>query len=290
MTDQKDQTQANNPTPDQPTRIPVTFSGSTPSAGAPSTNAQITEDVEERAEILDRIKRMEVKEPAEDESVDDLVKEYEARYSAVREKDRLSSDSMLPQEPSEPKIGSRAVEDIWADMPLPSSKPKPRSAPIFTGATEQERTWAALAHASMVLTVMLGLFSGGFLAVMTIFIPLGIYFAFRQRSEFVAFHALQAFTLQAIGTVGWVIVLLVGVLIGVIISTVMAITVLGLPVAFLAVLATIIFAAASLVMPLGMIVYGGIAAWEAYQGVRYKIPFLGDWIDKQMHSGFLKSF
>src|SRR5215813_8428076 len=88
MTDEKDFTQANDTKPEQPTRIPITFSNSTSSAGESPMNSQASRDVDDRAEILDRIKRIEVKEPTEGEEVDDLVKEYESRYFGFREKHR----------------------------------------------------------------------------------------------------------------------------------------------------------------------------------------------------------
>lgn len=288
MTDQTDPKQAD-PKPDQPKRIPVAVTGATPPPAEKDTAASVTESIEDRAEILDRIKRIEVKEPAEDESADDLVKDYESRYFGFRENEHLSDSAESREEGSAQAAKMAGDEDIWADIPQPSFRSRSRSVPVYTGAPEKERTWAALAHASMILTVLFGLSSGGLLALLTIFIPLVIYLAYRQRSEFVAYHALQAFVMQAIGTVGWAVVLLAGVLVGVIISTVMAITVIGLPVAFVTILATILFVVVSLVMPLAMIVYGAIAAWEAHLGVRYRIPFVGDWIDRQMHTGFLKS-
>jgi uncharacterized Tic20 family protein len=153
--------------------------------------------------------------------------------------------------------------------------------------TDDERMWAAIAHGSALLTLLVGVLTGGIATLFTLFIPLGIYFAYRQRSEYVAYAALQAFALQVLGTVGWIAVLVIGILAGVLLSVLLAITIIGaLLVPFIA-LAVILFALASFAMPLGMVVYGVIASWETYQGKWYRYPWIGDWIDRQMHAGFL---
>ena len=60
-----------------------------------------------------------------------------------------------------------------------------------------EWTMAALAHASVLLTLVLGM-AGGVGAVVGLLVPLAIYLGYRDRSRFVAFHALQALIYQAI--------------------------------------------------------------------------------------------
>ena len=55
-------------------------------------------------------------------------------------------------------------------------------------------------------------------------------------------------------------------------------------------LAMIVFVVASFGLPLGMVVFGLIAAWEAFQGKWYRLPYLGLWLEKQMYGGFLKRF
>src|SRR4051812_37638292 len=112
--------------------------------------------------VEDRI-RIPVDSPAKnktDTDIERMVREYEAKYSGFRD-----------NEP--PKIKNSARS---AYSPFRSS------APIYTSATTQdERNWAALAHGSAVLTLLLGLMSGGTLSLVTIFIPLGIYFYYRQK-------------------------------------------------------------------------------------------------------------
>ncbi len=168
-------------------------------------------------------------------------------------------------------------------QPTPARKPKYRPASI----TLEERRWAMLAHASALVTVTAALMSAGMLALLTLFIPLGIYFYWRQKSEFVAFQALQAFTLQIIGTVGWLALLTGGVFVGGLILIVLAITIVGLILWIVAVPALILFVVATLALPFAMIVYSCIAAFQTWQGVDYRLPRIGRWIDNQMNSGFL---
>jgi uncharacterized membrane protein len=39
-----------------------------------------------------------------------------------------------------------------------------------------------------------------------------------------------------------------------------------------------------------MVVFGLISAWEAYQGKWYRVPYIGEWLEKQMRGGFLRNF
>lgn len=207
---------------------------------------------------------------ARNESVDALVREYESKYYGFHRDDAAQAKA---------RLGS-----FLHDLP-------PKRKRGFTvgkaNVTEDERMWAAIAHGSALLTLIVGVLTGGMATLFTLFIPLGIYFAYRQRSEYVAYAALQAFALQILGTVGWVAILVTGILAGVLLSVLLALTIIGaLLVPFVA-LAIIVFALASFALPLGMVVYGAIASWETYQGKWYRYPWVGDWVDRQMHAGFL---
>jgi uncharacterized Tic20 family protein len=58
----------------------------------------------------------------------------------------------------------------------------------------EERTWAMLAHLSVLLNLVTG-FLGGIAAII-------IYFIYKDRSRLVAYHAMQAFLFQAITWLG----------------------------------------------------------------------------------------
>jgi uncharacterized Tic20 family protein len=203
--------------------------------------------------------------------VDSLVREYEMKYGTFRDDE------------------SPAVrQGASSSYSVPKPKSRPVTAPRDVLTTDNERMWATIAHASVLLTLLIGLPTAGVATLFTLFIPLMVYMYYREKSEFVAYHALQAFVLQLIGTVGWVMVLVVGWLAAAILILVLAITIIGIPVALLLALAMIVFTVASFGLPLGMIVFGLIAAWEAYQGKWYRLPYIGLWLEKQMYGGFLK--
>src|SRR5262245_56778330 len=87
----------------------------------------------------------------------DVVREYEMRY----------------QEPRKVKAMPRSYSTM--------------------NVTEEERLWAAIAHGSIWVTILGGILTAGFVVPISIFIPLVIYFMYRKKSDYVVFHALQAF-------------------------------------------------------------------------------------------------
>jgi uncharacterized Tic20 family protein len=199
----------------------------------------------------------------------DVVREYEERYYGPG-KSRLET----PPAGKPPESSSQ----VYAP-----AKPKRQYGEV----SENERKWAALAHASTLLTALVGLPSAGMGVLITMFVPLLIYFAFRKRSEFVAFHALQAFTIQLIGTIGWMAVLVVGGIIWVallIISALLVLVLIGIVLLPIVALAGVLALVVSLALPLGMIIYSMIAAVETWSGHNYRIPYIGRWVESQMYS------
>lgn len=136
---------------------------------------------------------------------------------------------------------------------------EPRVSRISTGmSTQDERTWSMLAHLSVLLNIITGI--GG---------PIGalvIWLIYKDKSERVAFHALQSLWYQ----VAWAVILLVGWFI----TTILMIVVIG----FLLVPVMLI---ASLV-PFVHMCY---AAYKVYQGVDYRYPFIADQIDSAHRFG-----
>ncbi len=178
-----------------------------------------------------------------------------------------------------------------ADVDRPKGKRKamPRSYSTLR-VSDDEKLWAAVAHGSVWVTLLGGFLSAGAIVPLSIFIPLVIYFMFRQKSDFVAFHALQAFVLQLIGTVGAFLLLLVG---GVVwgIGMVIALLAVVILVGFILVpfwgLVGVALLGAIVVMPIAMIFYGTYAAIETYNGRDYRYPFIARWVDRQLAGGFL---
>src|ERR671916_2570247 len=132
---------------------------------------------------------------------------------------------------------------------------EPRLTRISVGgemSNQDERTWSMLAHLSILLNLITGI--GGPLAALIIWL------VYKDKSQRVAFHALQSFWYQ----VAWIVILSVGwfityilmfVLIGFLLVPVMAI--------------------ASIVP----FVHQCYAAYKVSQGVDYRYPIIADMVD-----------
>jgi uncharacterized Tic20 family protein len=119
---------------------------------------------------------------------------------------------------------------------------------------QDERTWSVLAHLSMFLNLVTG-FLGPVAALI-------IWFVYKDRSQKVAFHALQSMFYQ----IGWLVILAVGwtvttlllvVLIGFVLIPVMAIV---------------------SVVPF---VHAGYAAYRVSKGEEYRYPFAADLVESR---------
>jgi uncharacterized Tic20 family protein len=205
--------------------------------------------------------------PGNDLADDSVVREYENRYRAD-----------LPRE-EKPKR-----------KPAPGGN-LPRSYSTLR-VSDEEKLWAAIAHASAWITILAGILSIGAVVPVSVFIPLVIYFVFRRRSDYVAFHALQAFVLQLAGTLGALALLLVGGLVwgvGLVVALLLMVVLIGfilVPVWGIVGIALLLSVVA---MPIAMILFGTIAAIETYNGRDYRYPIIARWVDRQMAGGFLNA-
>jgi len=212
--------------------------------------------------------RQRVKEEAERGR--DIVKEYEQRYQGHR----------LESPPDE-------SEEITGTPPGAYVPQKLKRMHDPASIDENERKWAALAHGSTLLTALVAMASGGLGVLLTILVPLFIYFSFRKRSEYVAFHALQAFTIQLVGTVGWLALFIVGTIVGLalfFVSLILIVVLVGIILAPLVVLLYVLFVLVSLLLPIAMVIYSVIAAVETWNGQNYRYPYIARWVESQMHS------
>ncbi len=122
---------------------------------------------------------------------------------------------------------------------------------------QEERQWAMLAH----LGVLGNLFSG-FLGPL---VPLIIYFVYKDRSRYVAYHSLQGLIFQLMWWVGgWT---LVGI----------AWTITGALSALLIGLLCVPFVCVFSLMPLVALGYGVYAGIQCNQGQDFKYWLIGDW-------------
>ncbi|MDZ4768694.1 MAG: DUF4870 domain-containing protein, partial [Chloroflexota bacterium] len=161
----------------------------------------------------------------------------------------------------------------------------PRSSLAATAVTDDERLWAAIAHASAWITLFGGIVSIGAIVPISIFIPLAIFFIFRKKSDYIAFHALQAFVFQLIGTVGAALLLTVGGVvwgIGMVVALVAVLVLVGFVLVPLWALVGLVGLLAIALMPLAMVLYATIGAIETFRGRDYRYPLVSRWIDRQL--------
>ena len=149
--------------------------------------------------------------------------------------------------------------------------------------TNYERNWAAIAHASTLLTVLVGIASGGIGSVLLALIPLGIYVAFREKSRYVAFHALQAVTLQLAGLIVYavgLIILIIGTVIAWVVTGLLSVVLIGVLLVPLAALVTLLLALFALLFPLAQMGYALYAAVETGRGVDFHYLWIGEWLQE----------
>ena len=121
-----------------------------------------------------------------------------------------------------------------------------------------ERTWAMLAHLSVLANLITG-FLGPVAALI-------IYLVYKDRSRYVAYQSLQAFVFQLIWWVGG------GILVGV--SWALS----GLLSAILIGLLCMPFACLLSALPLAALVYGVVGGVQCSQGQDFRYWLIGEWV------------
>jgi uncharacterized protein len=156
-----------------------------------------------------------------------------------------------------------------------------------SASTQSERNWAMLAHLTALLTLLVGLHSGGVGSVVALLVPLGIYLYFRERSPYVAFHALQATVFQAgIGIALVVIGAIAGtVLAGAwIVTGLLSVVLVGLLLVPFALGLTFLTVIALLALPVLGLVYPLRGAYLTYSGRPFVYPWVGSLAARTMTS------
>jgi len=169
----------------------------------------------------------------------------------------------LPVEPVEAILPP--VESTFTPtVPGPSMPPVPPvtyNAPQ-TMAPGDERTWGTLAHLTTLLNLVTGF--GGPIAALV------IYLVYKDRSRFVAYHALQAMVFQLIWWFGG------GVLIGLMWAITGALSAILIGVVLIPVAACI--TPILVLMPVGALIYGIVGGVQISQGQDFKYWLVGDWL------------
>ncbi len=137
-------------------------------------------------------------------------------------------------------------------------EPRLNRIPVGGGMSAQdERTWSMVSHLSILLNLITGI--GGPIAALVIWL------VYKDRSQRVAFHALQSLWYQ----IAWFVILSIyG-----IITLILSIITLGI--------AAILLVPLAFVLALVPFVHQCYAAYKVYQGVDYRYPVIADMIDRE---------
>ena len=169
--------------------------------------------------------------------------------------------------PAKKKVDPQ-VKPPKVELPVPTAETHLSSSTIGTDMTNEalapgdERTWGMLAHLSTFINLLTGF--GGPIAALI------IYMVYKDRSRFVAYHAMQAMVFQLICWFGG------GALIGLMwtIVGILSALLVGIVLIPVALVLTPILA----LLPIGGLVYGTIAAVQVSQGQDFKYWLVGDWV------------
>lgn len=142
-----------------------------------------------------------------------------------------------------------------------SVNPAPQPVEVTLLSPADERTWAMLAHLSVLLNLVTGFLGVG--------VALLIYFIYKERSRYVAYQAMQAFLFQLIFWAGG------GLLIGAMWAVVGALSaiLIGILLIPFAVVLTLLF----LVLPVVALVYGVIGSIQCSNGEDFRYWLIADW-------------
>jgi uncharacterized protein len=133
--------------------------------------------------------------------------------------------------------------------------------PVYTPlplSPSDERTWAMMAHLSVLVNLISGLLGP--------VVALIIYLVYKDRSRYVAYHSMQSFVFQLVWWVGG----------GMLAAATWAVGVPLIPV--LIGLLCLPFACLFSLMPLVAIVYGIVGGIQCSQGQDFKYWLVGDWV------------
>lgn len=186
-------------------------------------------------------------------------------YQILEEKRAAAAAQDMGEIPAEPAAypgpGAPAGPRPTEATPPPGASqppPPPYPAPAQPLSPSDERTWAMIAH----LSILANLFT----AFLGPVIPLVIYLVYKDRSRYLAFQSLQAFVFQLVAWVG------AGILAAI------AWTISGILAAILIGCLLMPIALVISLLPLVALVYGVIGAVQTNQGQDFRYWLIGDWV------------
>jgi uncharacterized Tic20 family protein len=177
-----------------------------------------------------------------------------------------------PRQPETRKLGPEPETAVEPVRPVP-----------YLGLSRSETNWAALAHASILLTLLLGLSTGGIAAILGPIVPALIWATHRDKSEYVVQQARQATIFQLAGLLALLALAIAGALlvaVGWAVSAVLVVVLVGLLLLPVMLIVTVLWVAAVVALPIVQVVYGCYAALEAYNGRPFRYLWIADWMDR----------
>ncbi|MFC2023324.1 DUF4870 domain-containing protein [Chloroflexota bacterium] len=153
------------------------------------------------------------------------------------------------------------------------------------GLTREEMNWAAVAHASIVLTLLLGIVTSGLGAILGVFVPAIIWYTYREKSEYVAENARQATVFQLAGFAAMLVLALGGTVIlavGWTVSALLVLVLVGLLLLPIMLVLTLLTVVALVALPIAQVIYGCYAAVETYSGRPFRYAWIADLVDRYL--------
>jgi uncharacterized Tic20 family protein len=209
------------------------------------------------------------------------MSEVEEKAAESLEKPKAVTQK-LEQGAEAPKPRSRRAETKKL-TPEPEPTEEAAVPAPYLGLTRQELSWAALAHASILVTVLLGMGTGGLGVVLGIAIPGIIWYVYRDKSEYVVDQARQATIFQVAGVVAFLVLTVVGttlLVVGWLVTGMLTLVLIGVLLIPFALILTLLFAVAVVGLPIAQMVYGCYAAVEAYNGRPFRYRWIADLVDR----------
>ncbi len=153
------------------------------------------------------------------------------------------------------------------------------------GVTQDERNWAMLAHLTALLTVFTAVATGGPGYILALLAPLALYVYFAGRSEFAAYHALQATVFQALGGIVYVAVAALAgtvVVTAWVVTGVLSVVLVGVLLVPMALGLTLIAGVELLGLPVLMVAYALRGAYLVSEGSDFSYPVVGEMVARSL--------
>lgn len=178
---------------------------------------------------------------------------------------------------------SEAIPIKVVEKPKRGEEPK-----TLSQLMEEERFWATLAHALGPIMMAFIIFTDSPAWLLALMLTAGIYFYHAGKSDYVRDHARQALALQLLGTFGWFALLISGItvwIVALLISIALMLVLIGFVLTPIVAVAGPILFLASFALPLSVVLFGTIGAWETWHGREFRYPYLADRLDNWRGQG-----